>query len=407
MNYFKKTISSLSWMGGLRASTRAITFVRLAILARLLTPSQFGLFGIATLVLAFLEILTETGINVFFIQNEGDLDDYVHTAWVVSLIRGTLIALGLLILAPFIAIFFNSPASASLIAYIAVIPFIRGFINPAIVSYQKDLHFRQEFFLRLAIFFLDSSVAVAAALISPSATSLIWGLVAGAILEVILSHLLIRPRPRFSFEPLKVKRVLNRGKWVTLAGMLKYLFTSGDNIVVGRVLGTASLGLYDMAYKISLIPITEVADVFGRVLFPTFSYIASDKSRLRQAYFKAVLALSALVIPIGLVLVFFTRPLVLLLLGSQWLSIIPVLKLLSIFGTIRAIIGSSSALFLAVKKQEYVTWITLFNVLGIGLPIIPLVYRYGILGAGISAGIGTLAGLPLIAYYLYRVFRHA
>src|SRR3989338_7346307 len=129
MGYRTDVFKGISWMGLLRGSTRAITFVRLAILARILTPAQFGVFGIASLMLSFLEIITETGINIFLIQEKKDIREYLNSAWAVSIIRGFLIAFILLASAPFIANFFNSEESIHVIYLIALVPMIRAFIN--------------------------------------------------------------------------------------------------------------------------------------------------------------------------------------------------------------------------------------------------------------------------------------
>src|SRR3990172_12131370 len=108
MGFYKDTIKGISWMGSLRGVMRSMSFVRLAILARILTPAQFGVFGIASLILSFLEIVTETGINVFLVQQKDDIDEYINTSWVVSITRGILISLIILILAPTISTFFGS-----------------------------------------------------------------------------------------------------------------------------------------------------------------------------------------------------------------------------------------------------------------------------------------------------------
>lgn len=404
MGYFKETVKGLSWMGGLRVTTRLIALVKLAILARILVPSQFGIFGIAFLVLAFLEILTETGINVFLIQEEEEIKNYINTAWVVSILRGILISLIMVFSAPFISSFFKSPESLPILLFISIIPFLRGFINPAIVRFQKELRFNKEFILRFSVFAFDALIAIIFTYLTRSAMGLVWGLAGGALIEVFLSFWIISPKPRFAFEPIKVKKVISRGKWVTFAGIFNYLFHQGDDIVVGKLLSTTSLGLYQMAYKISTLPISEVAEIFGRVTFPVYVKISTNRQRLKRAFLKTTLGISALVVPFGVLLFLFSREVVLIILGEQWLEAVPVLKVLSIFGVVRAISGSSSALFLAIKKQEYVTALTFVSILGLAASIIPLVQKYGIVGAGISATIGSVLALPVIIYLLIKVF---
>ena len=111
-----------------------------------------------------------------------------------------------------------------------------------------------------------------------------------------------------------------------------------------------------------------------------------------------------LTLPFGIILIVFPKEIVNLILGDQWSAVIPLLPLLGLFGVLRTISGSSSALFLAVGKQEYVTVVTFVSMLGIGIPLIPLVATYGMLGAAISVLIGTLVAIPLFLYYTLKVF---
>ena len=404
MGYLKQTFKGVSWMGALRVVLRGLTFLRIAVLARLLTPEQFGLFGVASLVLAFLEIVTETGINVFFIQGEGKLKDYLDTAWIISIFRGILISSILVMAAPFISKFFKSPGSLELVYLIAAIPFIRGFINPSIVKFQKKLEFNKEFSLRTGIFLIDSIATITVAYLYKTASSFVIGMTAGVLLEVFISQLFIKPRPRFSFNSTKLKKIIKRGKWVTTSNILSYLFTCIDDMVVGRILGTASLGIYQMAYKMSELPITEIANVFYQVTFPVFVKIQDDRARLKKAFLKTLAISSSLAIVVGLILIFFTKDVVLLILGENWISSVKVLKILTIAGVLRAVLGESPAIFLAVKKQEYVTFVTFIAVLVIAFTIYPLVNRFGIEGAGISALAGSLLSAPFIIYYLNKIF---
>lgn len=405
MGYFRQALKGVSWVGAFRGFTRIIAFAKIAILARILLPEQFGLFGIATLFLAFLEILVETGINVFLIQEKKAIDKYINTAWTVSIIRGIIISLIIIISAPFVSSFFKSPQSLSLIYLISVVPLVRGFINPSIVKFQKELQFKREFWFRSSIFLFDASVAVIAALVIRSASSLILGLIAGAVLEVIMSFIFARPKAKLAIEVSRIKRIIGRGKWVTGAGIFQYAFRQGDDIIVGRLMGENSLGLYQVAYKISTLPISEVADVVSRVTFPVFSKIATDIKRIKIAFIKTILMVTAVVVPFGLIIFLFPTQLVTIILGVNWLEVVPALKILAIFGVLKAIQNSAYSVLLALEKQEYVTVITFASVLGLGISIIPLVNRYGIVGAGASAIIGTLVALPVAAYYLVKVLK--
>ncbi len=404
MGYYRETLKGVGWVGALRGSTRAIAFVKTLILARILSPTEFGLFGIAFLVLAFLEILTETGINVFLIQKEGEIDEYVDTAWVVSILRGFLISVLILVSSPFVSLFFRSPDSLNLLLMISIVPFLRGFINPSVINFQKKLEFRKDFWFRFLIFLFDGFVAVVVGIATGKAIALVIGLIAGVLMEILLSFLFVKPVPKIRFETDKLREVINRGKWITGAGIFQYLFREGDDVVVGRVLGSFDLGLYQMAYKIATLPISELGDVFGKVTFPIYARIASDSKRLKNAYIKTTFVVSALAIPFASILILFPKEIIILLLGRSWIGAVGALRVVAIYALLRTVINPTYTLFLSLRKQEYVTSLTFLSIVGMGVSIIPLVGVYGIVGAGASTIIGSLVTLPLMFYYLKQTF---
>jgi O-antigen/teichoic acid export membrane protein len=226
----------------------------------------------------------------------------------------------------------------------------------------------------------------------------------GAIFEVMISFLFVKPIPRFNFDKTKLKKILSRGKWITTSGIFNYLYHNADDVVVGRILGTSSLGLYDMTYKISTLPITEVADVVSRVIFPIYTKFSDDSIRLKRAFIKTMGGVSLVTIFIGLILFFFPEKVIEIVLGPLWLDAVPVLKILGFFGVIRAISGTTSALFLAVKKQELVTVVTFVSLLGLAVSILPLVAYYGLVGAALASLVGTISAVPIMIYFTIKVF---
>lgn len=403
MGYTRIAIKGVSWIATLRVATRALSFIKTIVLARVLLPSQFGAYGVALLVLGFLEVMTETGVNVILIQ-EKETDQYVNSAWIVSIIRGIIISLVIILLAPFIASFFHSPDSIKLLYAIGIVPFLRGFINPSVVKFQKELRFQQEFIYRFTIFFLDASIAIIATFILHDPLGIIIGFIVGAVVELVLSYVMVKPTPVLNINKEYFMKIIHRGKWVTGSGIFNYLFHNADNIIVGRLLGTTSLGIYQMSYSFSMLPITEIADVFARVTFPVYAKIAEDKKRLQTAFIKTTFVIALLAVFIGSILILFPKEIVLFILGDKWIPVITILPTLAVFGVIRTISGSSSALFLAVGKQEYLTMITFISILGLIIPIYPLVLQFGILGAAYSAVIGSVVAIPFYYYYSLKIF---
>ena len=404
MSLRKTLFHGLSWVALLRASTRSISIIKIAIIARLLSPGEVGLYGLAFLVISLLEVFTETGVNVFLIQEKKKLEDYVNTAWVVSIIRGSVIALIIFLAAPLVVRFFAAPDLYDLLLLVAIVPFLRGFINPSLVKFQKEMNFKKDFWFRFIIFFVDALFAIVITWMTGSPAGLIWGLIVGVIVEIIMSFMFIDPRPTLRFEKEKAQLIISRGKWITGTGIFQYLFREGDDIFVGKILGEAPLGIYHYAYKIATLPISEVADVFGKVAFPLFVNISEEKERLKKVYLKSTLAILAFVLPFAIILFFYSREIVYLLLGEQWLAAAPVLQVLVIYSVIRASMEPAMRVFLAVKKQEYTSIVTFISLAALAIMIYPLSQKYGLVGVGLSTIIASLASVPVMIFLVNKVF---
>lgn len=404
MGYFKDTVKGFGWMGALRAFMVGIGILKIAILARILSPSQFGVYGIALLILGLLEVLTETGINVFLIQEKSQTERYLNSAWVVSILRGILISLLIFLSAPLVSSFFVSPNVTPLLYLTALVSLVRGFVNPMEVSFQKNLQFSKEFVFKGSLYLTDAAVAVVLAYFTKSPSALVIGLLAAAVVEIVVSFTIFKSKPVLAIDWKKIKEVVNRGKWITGAGTFSYLSQHIDDMVVGKLLGAAPLGLYQQAYRVSTLPVTQVGEVFNKVTFPVYVQIGGDKERLKKAFIKTFLVILGLVAPFAAIIYLFSHPLILIFLGDKWLSAEPALKILAIFAILKSVVNSSYSLFLSLKKQDIVMYSELLGILGISISIVPLVNRFGLVGAGYSTIIGALVSMPLIYINLRKVF---
>ena len=393
---FKKNVL---WAGLLRGVIRGLSFVKTIILARLLLPTQFGVFGIATLVLGFLEMLTETGVNVVLIQEEKDYKKYLNTGFVVSILRGLFIGLLIFVSAPFVSSFFNSPSSLNVLYLISLIPIIRGFINPAVVSYQKNMEFDKEFKLKSVLTVVEVVATLLLAAAFKSETSLVWGMIFSAVVEVLFTQIYIKPRPKFDFNLKELLNMMHKGKWITGAKIFDYLFSHGDDIVVGKLLGSYSLGIYQQAYRITSLPIIEASETLQRVTFPHYTNLISQNKNIKNVYFKSIVYTLLLVLPVGALIYLFPELIVKILLGDKWLEAIPVLQVLAIFCVVKTLANSVFPILLARKRQDLVMYLTIVGIFGLGLSIYPLTSKYGLVGAGISTIIGSLLMLPPAVYW--------
>lgn len=402
MGYTSQAIKGFSWTAGVRVITRALSLVKNVIIARILSPYQFGAFGVATLVLVFAEIVTETGINTFLIQNKENTDKYINTSWLVSIIRGTIIFLVIIASSPFISSFFKNSDALYLLILISFVPLLRGFINPSVIKFQKELMFHKQFIYDTSCFLIEAFFSIALVLITHKTEALVYGMIISTIFEVIISFVMIKPTPRLKFDLSIFKKIIGYGKWITASTIFNYFYQHGDDIIVGRILGPASLGLYDMAYRFSLVPLSDVADVVSNVTFPVYIKISEDSKRLKRAFLKTLSGVILITFPIALIIFLFPKEIITLILGEKWLLAVPVLKVLGVFGFVRAISSFSQSIFLSLGKQNIFTLISLVGLFGLAITIIPFVIMWGIVGASYSALLGTSLTIPVIFYYLYK-----
>jgi O-antigen/teichoic acid export membrane protein len=405
MGYFRQAVKGTGWMTALRGITRGFGFIKIAILARILTPEDFGIFGIAALTIALLETFTEPGVSLALIQQDEDIDEYVDTAWLISITRGILIGILMASFSGIIAFFFNRPDASGLILVAALIPFIRGFLNPAAVNFVKKLEFNKEFLLRSLPMTVDIGSSITFALLLRSPIAIIYGMLIGSLVEVALTFIIPKIRPSFRFVKSHARKLISFGKWVTVGWIMSYLAENFDDILVGRILGASSLGIYQMAYKMSVLPSVELSEVISKVIFPVYSKIAGDRERLKKAVLKTTAVLIAISVPIVLVIILFPKPIIRVVLGDQWLAAAVPLRILAVFGFTRAISQGPSAALYAAGRPDIAAKIRALRFFTMAILLFMIMPQYGLIGVSIAVVSSAFLTQPFLWLSLVKVLR--
>ena len=176
------------WVFALRISEKILRFIRIVILARLLSPNDFGLFGIALLSISCLETFTETGFEHALIQKKKDIKEYLDTARTTNLIRAFLLGFILFISAPAIGLIFNNPKAIILIRTIALAVLLKGLTNIRVIYFIKELKFNKQFIYRSIGIIAEFIVGVSLAIILRSAWALLFGLLANYFVTFLVSY---------------------------------------------------------------------------------------------------------------------------------------------------------------------------------------------------------------------------
>lgn len=401
MGFRKTAVSGVGWIGGLRIATRLVTLIKIAVLARLLTPHEFGRFGAAAMALTFFETLTETGVNQALIHSDRKIEAIIDSAWMISIVRGILISILIFMSAGPLSRFFRDSSVVGLVMLIALVPAIKGFINPMTVVFFKELKFSKEFIFRSILLVIDGAIALTAGYILRSATAFVVALLVSGTAEVVLSFLWFKVRPKFKFQMEHLKEILGYGKWVTLSGIAFWLSNEMDDLFTGRIFGTAVLGIYQNAFKISTLPVTEIAGTVNQVAFPMLSKVKHDEKRFSKIFKMSFGFSSAMGLGLVLILLIFPDLTVRILLGEQWLAAVPIIRLLAIYGLIRTVESGLQPMFMASGRPKIASF---------GNIIKAIVMFGGLLmfadkGLDWIAGVVVISGAAVIPYYFWQMKR--
>ncbi|MEJ5258581.1 MAG: oligosaccharide flippase family protein [Anaerohalosphaeraceae bacterium] len=278
----------------------------------------------------------------------------------------------------------DRPEVIWLIRVFGILLFVGTFENICLLFFQKELRFSRLFWLQSTASLASSLSAICLAIWTRSVWALLGGQAADVLCRLLLGYWVYPYRPQFELDLEKLKPLWTFGKWITLSGILGFLLSHGDDLVVGKMLGVAALGFYGMAYKISNLPTTEITNVLLQVAFPAYSKLQDDPVRLQQAYFKMVSVAAAATFWFSGLIFLCAEDIVLLLLGEKWRPIIPCIRVLSLWGCVRPLGATSGSVFLSRGKPSYQGWTQAVKLILMAALIYPLTRMYGFTGTGMA-----------------------
>ncbi len=299
--------------------SQALTLVTYIVLARLITPEEFGDFAAATVLIGFTLLITETGMMSAIVQRRSRVEEAANTAFLATIVTGFGFTLVLLALAPVLGAFFDSDDVSALAAATSGIIFLR-----TIQAVPDGLLWRQFSFLRRLVIEPAQALAFGIAAILCATSDLgAWSLVAGQYashgVEVILVWSLARWRPRPGLASFGMWRELvGYGRHVFVATTILRAGEQSDAVIVGKILGAGPLGQFRYAYRVASTPFLLILAAASFSIFPAFARIAHDAERMSAAFLRSLRWMMAVAAPAGLILVALGLQLTVLVFGDVW-----------------------------------------------------------------------------------------
>lgn len=288
------------------------------VLGRLLEPAEFGVVAAALSVTVVLHAIRDIGLGPALIQRKQLDEGHIATAFAISMYVGAVIAVGLVLAAPWIGALYGIPESVDVLRALGAVFALRGVAMTSAMVSQRRMNFR-------AVALIDA-IAYGAGAVASMGLAVggagAWALVGGYLLEEIISTVAyLRMQPpvvTWRVDRARLRDLLDFGASQSVIQLAGIFATYGDNAVVGNVLGKQALGYYTRAYDLIKLPSAVFSTVVGSVLFPAFSRLQDDRSRLALGFQRIIFANALVLFPASVVLIVAAPAFIEVLMGPGW-----------------------------------------------------------------------------------------
>ena len=355
-----KALSGMSWLTFAQLTKHLLQFQLGIILARLLTPRDFGLIGLVMVFVGFAGLFSEMGLGAALIQREHVDARHWSSAFWLNVAAGILLTGAFILCAPFISRFYDESILTPVTMVIAITFTVGSLSMVPIAMLTRDVNFRTLALVETISAVVGGVVAVVLAILGFGVWSLVWRTLAVAVLTAAGLYWVTRWRPSFRVDGAAVRELLGFSTNLLGYRAITYWSQNGNDLIIGRFLGTATLGIYSRAYIMLLLPLNEVVRVVGRVMFPVMSRMQHDVARVKSAYLRALAVLALGLFPVMLGLSSVSNDFVLALYGSHWSDVIPILAVLSIAAVPQSVSATTGWVF---QSQGRTDWILRWGIL--------------------------------------------
>lgn len=397
----KQIAKGAAWLVGFKLLDKSIGLISTLILARLLTPSDFGLVAMAMAVVALLELMGAFGFDSALIQRQDTERKHYDTAWTFNVIFGLSIATLLVVVAEPAAAFYKEPRLEMMLPALAIGALVNGFENIGTVAFRKELNFRMEFIYlfikRIAVF----AVVVTLAYSLRSFWALIFAIIAGKVMAVLISYRLHPYRPRLSLAARG--DLFHFSKWLFISNLIQFLHSRSTDFILGRTVGSHGLGIYNLAAEIAAMPSTELIAPINRAVYPAYAQLNQVREQLINRFLEVYGLICLLAFPVAVGLFCVSDMLVVVLLGPTWQDAIPILQILGLCGLVGALQGNMYVVMSAIGKPKANTLLSA-SLLTISLPaVVWSSLEYGVRGTAIAQFGAALIGFSGIVLVFSRI----
>ncbi|MFC3215667.1 lipopolysaccharide biosynthesis protein [Novosphingobium panipatense] len=329
-----------------------LQFVVSIVMARLLGPSEFGLLAMAAPLIAFVALFADLGLSQATVQrpeiSQAQLSLIFWTSALVSVTSGVIVMLG----APLASIFYGEPRVQSVLVALGAILMLTGFYNQHVALLNRRLAFGSLVAVDLGSYTLSSIAGISAALLGFSYWSLVISQATLTISALVLAWSLARWVPSRPGKAPEAREILGFGGNVTGFNIFNYFARNLDNVLIGRTLGEVQLGIYDRAYKLLLLPLSQITGPIAKVATPLLSRLDQDREKYRRSYLMLLETVILLTYPSILVTGVASQLVIYTVLGAKWYAVAPIFQVLAIGALFAPVSNSTGWLFTTQNRTR-------------------------------------------------------
>lgn len=388
----RAAVKGVGWAFFSSTAVRMIQVVTTLVLAKLLMPDDFGVFALAAIAVNALILFRDLGFAQVLIYRQGDVHRTAGTAFTLSLASSLIMAIMLAASAPAVGRLLGSMHVVGPLRVMSLALFVSGAANVPLALLDRDLKFRKRAVPELGGAVANASVAITLAALGFGAWSMVLGWVALEITITALALAVCPWRPKPTYDRDQARTIIDYGKFLMAASLITFAFFNIDKLGVGKWLGERPLGFYSLAFTVCNLPATNLSHVIGRVMFPTYSRLQNDLQDMKSVYLTTIRYISLAAFPAAVGIMILAGPVIRTFYSEKWVPAIPIFHVLAVYGLVRSIGSTASAVFMSTGQPGIVSRTSLLQ-LAVAVPFVyPAAERFGVTGVALLFTTAYAAG---------------
>jgi O-antigen/teichoic acid export membrane protein len=344
---------AIKWSFLSEIASKAVTPLVFVILARLLTPEDYGVAAAATMVISFSQVFWDAGMSKALIQFQGERTAAANAAFWVNCLLGLVVVSILLLSADFVANrVFHDPRVAAVLRVLTLQVLLTAIASVHTALLQKDMKFKPLFWVRLLTVTAPALVSIPVAWQGMGYWALVAGALVGQAVQVLVLWRIIAWRPSLSFDGEVARRLSRFGAWVAVSGLSGWFYLWADSLIVGMHLGAHDLGLYRTGNAFVMMIYGVLFGPLLPVLYSHLSSIQEDRARVSHTLAKVIRTITFVSVPTGFVLYGLAEPIGQIVFGVNWSGVGEVIAILGLTHGFAWIVGANGEAYRAIGRPD-------------------------------------------------------